>query len=275
MGLRVDERIVAGGGDGDDLVVHHLVLRGSNRSIGRHLGELVRARYGVPELPVADPAPCPRERLRASAAFVPPSTAGAGHPLVSRTSESAGPVGRLRPGEPPSAGQPYVIELHPDEGYPSIAVCAYDLQGAALDGVNAEGLVAVAIGDLGAAARPPGGPGALQVVRWLLDRCASAAEARRAILAGDVEPSGPPARWLVADRHGLAFLLEVSADGALRWTDAGGRPLEVASASADGPLRTLWHGEYDAVERRLSARFFVGAGDWQRGEAPELVFRLA
>lgn len=266
MGLRVEERIVAGG-EGDELVVHHLVLRGSNAAIGRHLGDLVRARYGAGAPDAGEPAGA---ELRGSAAFVPARFAG-GHPLVARTFEHAGPLGPPRRGAPPSAGRPYVIELHPDEGHPSLAVCAYELEGAALDGVNAEGLVAVAALDL--AALPARGLEALHVVRRLLDRCATVAEARAALVGG-----GPWAaaqgRWLVADRHGDAFLLEAAPGRALRCLDAGGGRLEAASPAGDAPLRTLWHGEYDAVERRLAARFYVGAGDWLRGEAPEVRFQL-
>lgn len=270
MGLRVEERIVAGG-DADELIVHHLTLRGSNRAIGRHLCELVRARYGVC---AADPAPPRRgdcEHLRCSAAFVPPRRSASGHPLVERTFEAAGPLGRPRRGEPPPAGRPYVLELHPDDGHPSLAVCAFDLEGAALDGVNAKGLVAVAASDPGASAGV--GREALLVVRRLLDGCATAAEARE--LLGDVHRrAAGPGRWLVADRQGDSFALELGRDGAARWLEPAGAPLALDAPAADVPLRTLWHGEYDASERRLSARFFVGAGDWRRGEAPELRFQL-
>jgi hypothetical protein len=79
----------------------------------------------------------------------------------------------------------------------------------------------------------------------------------------------------VADRHGDAFLLEAASGRPTRCLDAGGGRLEASSPIGDAPLRTLWHGEYDAVERRLSARFFVGAGDWLRGEAPEVRFQLS
>jgi hypothetical protein len=258
MGLRVEERIVAGGEE-DDLVVHHLVLRGSAGAIGRHLGELVRARYGPAR------GDLHRERLRCSAAFTPARRLGSGHPLVARTFEAAGPLGRSRPGEPPTAGRPYVMELHPDDGHPSLAVCAFELEGAALDGVNAEGLVAVAAPDL--AAEPPCDLAALEIVRTVLDRCATAAAARALILA-----AARPGRWLVADQGGDAFVVEIpSARSPARCLDAAGAPLELTTRLDDAPLRTLWHGEYDPVERRLTARFFVGAGEWRRGLSPDLL----
>lgn len=278
MGLRVEERIVAGG-EGDELLVHHLVLRGSNRAIGRHLGELVRARYGRDAAADEDPLRRHGRGLRCSAAFVPAPLAGSGHPLVVRTFAFAGALGRPRRGDPPCAGRPYVMELHPDDALPSLAVCAFELQGAALDGVNAAGLVLVAAPEVATApeATAPAAPGSgldeLQVVRHLLDRCATAEEARDALLGG-VYGGARPARWLVADRGGAAFVLEADSRGRVRCTHGAGEPVEVGSCLDEGPLRTLWHGEYDAVRRQLTARFFLGAGDWRCGEAPEISFQL-
>ena len=318
MGLRVEERIAAGG-KGDDLVVHHLVLTGSNRAIGRHLGELVRARYGLCAPAPGDPrrsrvqrewlglhAPPLLERLRGvadalgtdvadddfdasclgalpnvpggSAEFVPARRAASGHPLVARAFDFAGPVSPPRPGGPPSIGRPYVVELHPDAGYPSLAVCAFDLLDAALDGVNSEGLVVVAAADAGPGedAAPQGPRGSvglheLAVARLLLDSCATAGEAREMLLGGRLHDALHSARWLVADRHGDAFVLEVSAG----WTrvhlvEAEGEPLAFASSVEEG-RRTLWEGEYDAVERCLSARFFLGGED---ARAAEVRFQL-
>ncbi|HEX9399773.1 MAG TPA: C45 family peptidase [Anaeromyxobacter sp.] len=358
MSPRVEERIVAGE-QGDDLLVHHLVLHGSNRAIGRHLGELVRARYGVRAPCAEDPlrvrvqrewlrrhSPALFERMRGvadalgvdiaddtcdvtrlgappaaagcSAIFLPPHQAASGHPLVSRAFDFAGPLARPRAGEPPAASRPYVLELHPDEGHASLAVCAFDLLGAALDGVNAEGLVVVAASDIETAAaglEPAGsavGLDELQVVRHLLETCATAAEAREALLAMKHYYAAHPAHWLVADRHGDAFVFEISAlRNRAHLVEAAGRALvatnhllhrhpegevlprvpdpagtfarfrAIASglsdaagpldddafsaiayrgfaSPADGALRTLWHGIYDAVERRLTARFFLG-----------------
>lgn len=373
MGLKVEERIVAGG-NVDGIVVHHLVLRGSDRSIGRHLGEMVRSRHALPEPPRADdpvrvrvqrewlrrnaPALCERMRGVAdafgldpaddahdlsrlglppsapgcSAAFVPGRRTATGHPLVSRAFDFAGPLARPRPGEPPSASRPYVIELHPDAGHSSLAVCAFDLLGAALDGVNAEGLVVVAASDVESAAAglEPAGAGVgldeLQVVRWLLEGCATAAQAREALLGAKLYYAAQPAHWLVADRHGDAFVFEVSAGrNRVHLVEARGEPLvatnhllhrhphgvplpripdpagtfaryrALAAGLAEGPaaleeatltaiaarafapaakggLRTLWHGVYDAVERRLTARFFVDGG---AAGAAEARFQLA
>jgi len=276
MALRVDERIVAGD-EGDDLVVHHLVLRGSNRAIGRHLGELVRARYGVAPPPADDPlrvrvqrewlrrnAPELFERMRGaadalgvdvaddaydvsrlgappaaaacSAVFLPPRRSASGHPLVSRAFDLEGPLAQPRRGEPPAASRPYVLELHPDEGHASLALCAFDLLGAALDGVNSEGLVVAVASDLASdgASLEPAGPSVgldeLQVVRHLLDACATAQEAREALLSAKHYYASHPAHWLVADRHGDAFVFEISPGrNRAHLVESGGLPLVVTN----------------------------------------------
>ncbi len=358
MTLRVEERIVAGA-EGDAVVVHHLSLRGSNRAIGRHLGEVARARYGMEPPTATDPllvrvqrewlrrnAPILFERMRGvaealgvdladdaydatrlgappaaagcSALFLPSRRSAAAHPMVSRAFDFAGPLGRPAPGEPPAASRPYVLELHPDEGYPSLALCAFDLLGGALDGVNAEGLAVVAASDAeSASALPlePAGPAVgldeLQVVRHLLDACATAIEAREALLGAKHYYAAFPAHYLVADRHGDAFVFEVSAgrnrvhlveaagepvvvtnhplhryaeDAALprvpgpagtyaRWRALSGALAEAPApldepalatvaarafaAPGERPLRTVWHGVYDLVERSLAASFFL------------------
>jgi hypothetical protein len=272
MALRVEERIVAGDED-DDLVVHHLVLRGSNRAIGRHLGELARARYGVVAPEVEDPlrvrvqrewlrrnAPALFERMRGaadalgvdladdaydvtrlgappaaaacSAVFLPPRRSATGHPLVSRAFDLDGPLAPPRRGEPPPASRPYVLELHPDDGHASLALCAFDLLGAALDGVSSEGLVVVVASDLASTAAhlEPAGPAVgldeLQVVRHLLETCATAQEAREALLAAKHYYAAHPAHWLVADRHGDAFVFEISPGrNRVHLVEADGRPL--------------------------------------------------
>src|SRR5512144_1120188 len=277
MPLRVEERIVAEGG-GEDLVVHHLVLRGSNRAIGRHLGSLARARYGVAAPAAEDPlrvrvqrewlrrnAPVLFERMRGaaealgidladdacdvsrlgapprlagcSAVFLPPRRTTHARPLVSRAFDFAGPLAKPRAGEAPAASRPYVLELHPDEGYPSLALCAFDLLGGAVDGVNAEGLVAVTVTDLEAAGGEPFEPAGadvgldeLQVVRHVLDTCGTALEAREALLGAKHYYAALPVNVLVADRHGDAFVYEPSRGrNRVHLVEAAGAPLVVSN----------------------------------------------
>jgi hypothetical protein len=299
MALRVEERIVSGGED-DDVVVHHLLLAGSNHAIGRHLGELARGRYRMAPAPAPEPlrvraqrewlrryAPVLLERMRGvadafgvpvdddtldlsrlgaspprasgSAVLVPGADAAGVHPRVARALDVPAPMARPRPGDPPPASRPYVIELHPDAGYPSLALAACDLL-AALEGVNAVGLVVLAAFDGDGAESPSAGasgrPGldAMQTVRHLLDCCATARDAREELLASDRHPIAR-ARWLVADRSGDGFVFE--AGGGIRGfaeEERASAPEETLAASG---ARSLWHGLYDARERTLDASFLV------------------
>jgi hypothetical protein len=310
MALRVEERIVAGD-EGELLVVHHLVLRGSNRAIGRHLGEIARTRYRLTPQVAPDPArarvqrewvrqhaPLLFERMRGiadafcidlagdghdlarlgaapptfggSAVFVPPHLAHDGGPLVSRAFDGEAPPTRSAPGTPPAASRPYVLENYPDEGYPSLAVVAFNLLGAALDGVNAEGLAVVAASDLearerGALEPDPAAIGLdeLQIGRFLLDTCASAAEAREAVLAVKHHYITAPVHWLVVDRRGDAFVFEIGPGrNRVHLVDAADRPLvltnhplhrypkEAGLPRLDGPGRT--YARYRALRGALA-----------------------
>ena len=333
MALRVEERIVAGGEQGDAVVVHHLVLSGSNRSIGRHLGELARARYGAAPAAAGDPLrvrvqrewlrrnyPALHERMRGVAEafgvdqgddaydlsalhpsasccamiFAPPRATAGGHPLVSRTFDGcAGRQGSLAGVPLLPATRPYVLELHPDEGHATLAVTTDDLIGGAVDGVNAEGLhVSLAVDEEARArgAEPTGTPGVgldeLQLVRFLLDVCANAGEAREALLSAKHYYASAPAHYLVADRHGDAFAFEYGAGhNRERVVDAAGLPLVLTSHPVheyagddalpreDGPGRTyaryraLTHGlaetpaPYDGdALKRIAERAFLEPG---------------
>jgi hypothetical protein len=276
MALRVEERIVAGG-EGDLLLVHHLVLRGTNRAIGRHLGEIARSRYQLAPPAASDPlrtrvrrgwlrahAPTLFERMRGaaeafgfdagddafdasrlgappaaagcSAIFVPPRATAAGHPLVSRAFDFGAPLGRPIPGTAPGASRPYVVEMYPDAGHAALALVAFDLLGGVLDGVNDEGLGVVAASDLEAAAGPlepdPAAVGLdeLQLGRVVLDTCATAAEARELLLATKHHYAALPVHWLVADRHGDAFVLEYGLGrNRVHLVEAEGHPLVLAN----------------------------------------------
>ncbi|HET6371673.1 MAG TPA: hypothetical protein VFG76_00055, partial [Candidatus Polarisedimenticolia bacterium] len=78
-----------------------------------------------------------------SIAHLPPSSTANGKSVVSRDYDfttgdlSFGflPQGKLHP-----TARPYLLELHPDKGYASIAMVAYDLLSGVLDGINSEGL---------------------------------------------------------------------------------------------------------------------------------------
>jgi hypothetical protein len=105
-----------------------------------------------------------------SVAHLPPSSTANGKSVVSRDYDfTTGDLnwGFLQPGKLHPTARPYLLELHPDQGYASIAMVAYDLLSGVLDGMNSEGLtVTLAMDDelfshdktLGRAADPPPAP---------------------------------------------------------------------------------------------------------------------
>jgi hypothetical protein len=99
-----------------------------------------------------------------------------------------------------------------------LALCSYDLLGGVLDGINAEGLTVALLADdeiiskFGREPVPEGAVGLheLQTLRMLLDTCATAEEAKEALLSTKQYYSFVPVHYLIADRHGKAFVWEYS-----------------------------------------------------------------
>jgi penicillin V acylase-like amidase (Ntn superfamily) len=156
-----------------------------------------------------------------SVIYVPPGSSATGKGVVSRDYDySTGSIrfGFLEPGMLHSTSRPYLLELHPDRGYPSLAMVAYDLLSGVLDGMNSEGLTVTMLMDdelfskypVEATDGPSVGLGELQTQRLLLDTCASAAEAKRALLLTKQYYQAVPVHYLIADRFGNAFVWEYS-----------------------------------------------------------------
>src|SRR5262249_36390237 len=123
-------------------------------------------------------------RAGCSVIHVPPRATASGTSLVSRDydySTGSTPFGFLAPGMLHATARPYLLELHPDRGYASLAMVSYDLLSGVLDGMNSEGLtVALAMDDdlfsrhpMDPTLGPGGGLGVLQTLRLLLDTCAT------------------------------------------------------------------------------------------------------
>ncbi len=53
-----------------------------------------------------------------------------------------------RPGELPIYSRPFLIEMHPNRGFPSLALCNHDLLSGVLDGINSEGLTVALLDDV-------------------------------------------------------------------------------------------------------------------------------
>jgi hypothetical protein len=107
-----------------------------------------------------------------------------------------------------------VIELHPDEGYASIVVGIMDLMGG-MDGVNEAGLSVALLADNETpepepTGQPQVGLSEQQVVRYLLDTCATVDEAKEALLLAKHYYFFTPCHFVVADRSGASFVWEHS-----------------------------------------------------------------
>lgn len=135
-------------------------------------------------------------------------------------------------------GEPYIMEWYPtDGGYPSIAIQNFDLLSGTMDGINAAGLVVAILADdegiriLGPRLEPhPGAARAvgiheLQLMRLLLDTCATAEEAKDALLGAKDFYTFAPLHYMVADRAGHSFIYETSTGRNVEYVfDGDGRP---------------------------------------------------
>ena len=205
-----------------------------------------------------------------SVAWLPAASTVSGHPTLSRNYDF--PTGTLteilggeaQPGELPMTARPYVIETHPSDGGPScLFLCAYELLGGCIDGVNSEGLVVALLAidepvEADATLAPAVGLNEIQLLRFVLETCASTAEAREALLGAKQHWMFLPCHFLVADAGGDSFVWErtanrehlVEGDGQVQVVTnhlLHGRPSLDDLPAGDGPSATY------ARARRLAA----------------------
>ena len=159
-----------------------------------------------------------------SVAWLPGPAVASGHPTLSRNYDF--PTGTLteilggeaQSGELPMTARPYVVETHPSDGGPAcLFLCAYELLGGCIDGVNSEGLVVALLAidepvDADATLAPAVGLNEIQVLRFLLETCASTGGARDALLAAKQHWMFLPCHFLVADAAGDSFVWERTAN---------------------------------------------------------------
>jgi hypothetical protein len=165
-----------------------------------------------------------------SNAFYPPHRSSDGHAYLSRnyefsTGTLADVAGIPLPPEinaqlAAMMGEPYIMEWQPtDGGYASWAVHSNDLLGGAFDGMNSAGLAVALMADEGAMAKvyePQMGPtekvgiGELQIVRLLLDSCATVAEAKQLLLGVKHLYEFVPCHYIIADASGESFVFQFS-----------------------------------------------------------------
>jgi hypothetical protein len=156
-----------------------------------------------------------------SVIYFPPGLTASGSGIVSRDYDfSTGTMrgNRPKPGELAWTARPYLLEMHPDKGYASLAMHAYDLLSGTLDGINSEGLTVALLADdelHSKYAMEPAwgngiGLGVLQMQRHLLDTCANVEEAKAALLSTKQYYEFISVHYLIADRHGKSFVWEHS-----------------------------------------------------------------
>jgi hypothetical protein len=154
--------------------------------------------------------------------YLPPSRTDHGKGVVSRDYDftiGSMQFGPLPPGQLHPTARPYVMELHPDKGFASIAMVAYDFLNGVIDGMNSEGLTVALLADDDLHRRFSMEPtrdstgvglGSLQTLRFLLDTCATVEEAKEALLQTKQYYEFLQLHYLIADRHGKAFVWEYS-----------------------------------------------------------------
>jgi hypothetical protein len=167
--------------------------------------------------------------------------------------------------------RPYVVETRPSDGGPAcLFLCAYELLGGCIDGLNSEGLVVALLADDESGGADPTlapavGLNEIQLLRFLLETCADTGEAREALLSAKQHYMFLPCHYLVADASGDSFVWERTANR--EHVVEGGGQVQVATnhllhgrpslddlPAGDGPSATY------ARARRLTAALEGRAG---------------
>lgn len=219
----------------------------------------------------------PRMQFGCSVVHLPPSSTTDGKSVVSRNYDFS--LGTLRgtkpgPGEEAATTKPFLVEMHPDRGYASLAIHAYDLLGGTIDGINSEGLTVAILADdelmsqyrMEGTFEPAAGLGVLQTARYLLDMCANVEEAKEALLQVKHYYEFIPCHYLIADRHGKAFVWEFShAHNKEYIVENPGKPLFTTNFSLH---RYMENGKPPSAEkvRKVCSRYCLLAEKLAAGE---------
>ena len=167
-----------------------------------------------------------------SVAFYPGTRTKSGHGVLSRNFDFPTASFSQIVGLPtveddrPLAADPWIVELYPDDGYSSVTVAIMDVMGA-MDGVNEAGLAVALLADNESPdAEPTGAPAVglaeQQIVRYLLDTCATVDEAKEALLLAKQYYFFTACHFVVADRSGRSFVWEHSPRRNQEWIFDGG-----------------------------------------------------
>lgn len=154
-----------------------------------------------------------------SVTFYPGKHTEGGHNILSRNYDftTGNAMGRRPPeGQLAMMARPILFEIHPDQGYSSLSLRAFEYLGGVLDGINSEGLVVSILAEEESVqkfGREPGnevGLHELMSMRYLLDNCKNVEEAKEALLSLKHYYSFIPCHYIVADKSGKSFIFEFS-----------------------------------------------------------------
>jgi predicted choloylglycine hydrolase len=156
---------------------------------------------------------------RCSVIFYPASATENGHNVLSRNYDfTTGDITGRRPqkGRLAMMARPILFEIHPDQGYSSLSLCAFEYLGGVLDGINSEGLVVSILAEeesgpkVGQEPSHEVGMHELMGMRYLLDNCKNVEEAKEALLSLKHYYSFMPCHYIIGDRSGKSFIFEFS-----------------------------------------------------------------
>lgn len=173
-----------------------------------------------------------------SAVYFPPKFTCNGHGLLARNEDFLTCTMGEMLGLPQEEGERaifsrcFIIETHPDRGYSSLILTAFDLLSGVLDGMNSEGLAVARLTDK---SWPPnehcyyGGNSAglsyFQVARLVLDTCSTVEEAKEVLINNKIYFPLMGGHYLICDRFGSSFIYEQAPlDMSPQITDNGGEP---------------------------------------------------
>jgi len=154
-----------------------------------------------------------------SVVFYPAIATESGHNILSRNYDfSTGDTAGRRPqdGRLAMMSRPFLFEIHPDKGYSSLSLCAFEYLGGVLDGINSEGLAVAILAEEESGNKVGYEPGdeigvhELMGMRYLLDNCKNVDEAKEALLSLKHHYTFTPCHYIIGDRSGKSFIFEFS-----------------------------------------------------------------
>lgn len=286
----IEEKTVIPEGKSDFLQIKYLKIKGTNEDIGKALADYASKNFNVKlskyENPVFAKAridylrlnyPVLLERMKGvaasygvsldnhtydlsglpydvgrvgcSAVYIVPKEAAKGKALLARNEDF---FAVALPGKGPEGifSHSFVMEIHPDKGYPALYMSAFDMLNGFSGGINSHGLTVVRLTDLSwPANKHPyyGGRSAglsyLQMGRLILDSCKNVEEAKTALLNNKIYFPVIGGHYMVADKHGNSFIYEIS------HLDTSGHIIDNKGASQVLTNHPLFQGADDSAFR--------------------------